>query len=348
MSIVTSINENDKVDVEQIIKSLKESTTDSEKFAGLIIIPKYLHVQNLSQKQLHSLFEAISVQFLKRLLKTDCLSENSSPIAYANVLNSDYMSLVDDLIYRANRVHNKKTIDDDEKSFIRDTLQFLTTIIQKYPISIQSIKLVVQLCYQRQTDRNEQRAILIDVYACLVEQYQTVTFIYQHNKQTFLLLVRLCIVEIRMIVENPSLPMILNNIQHLASCFLIIEQTIFALSQSDDDTITDDETTLIIQKLIEMFHGCIFLIDLIIDNDNEDENKQSYDTVLQATVRLLGIWLSQEPMALQSVVQSRLSKWLNYGLNSSTCNEIFKKFLVPIAREDNSENESSWNKPITI
>lgn len=40
---------------------------------------------------------------------------------------------------------------------------------------------------------------------------------------------------------------------------------------------------------------------------------QDFDTVLQATVRLLGIWLSQEPIALKSMVQPRLTKWMKYG-----------------------------------
>lgn len=40
---------------------------------------------------------------------------------------------------------------------------------------------------------------------------------------------------------------------------------------------------------------------------------QDYDTVLQATVRILGIWLSQEPVALKNEIQSRLFKWMQYG-----------------------------------
>ena len=50
---------------------------------------------------------------------------------------------------------------------------------------------------------NEQRAIVIDVYACLIEQNQSVAFLCKHNKNLFLLMVLLCAVEVRMMVENP-------------------------------------------------------------------------------------------------------------------------------------------------
>ncbi|CAF4098947.1 unnamed protein product, partial [Rotaria sp. Silwood1] len=112
--------------------------------------------------------------------------------------------------------------------------------------------------------------------------------------------------------------------QHLAACYLIIEYTIAAICQSDE--LTDDDVSSVLSKLIDMFHGCIFLINQIIDNV---ENKQTFDTVLQATVRILGIWLSQEPIALKTVVQPLLNKWMQYGLNSPTCAETFKKFLEP-------------------
>ncbi|CAF3386974.1 unnamed protein product [Rotaria sp. Silwood1] len=172
--------------------------------------------------------------------------------------------------------------------------------------------------------RNEQRAILIDVYACLIEQHKSVSFLCKHNKNLFILLVLLCAVEVRMMVENPQINEILEHQQHLAACYLIIEYTIAAICQSDE--LTDDDVSSVLSKLIEMFHGCIFLINQIIDNV---ENKQTFDAVLQATVRILGIWLSQEPIALKTVVQPLLNKWMQYGLNSPTCAETFKKFLEP-------------------
>ncbi|UJR35532.1 hypothetical protein I4U23_028286 [Adineta vaga] len=184
--------------------------------------------------------------------------------------------------------------------------------------------------------RNEQRAILLDVYACLIEKHKSVVFLCQHNKNRFILLVLLCAVEIRMMVENPQTNEILEHQQHLAACYLIIEYTIAVMCQSDE--LTDDDVSSILSKLIDMFHGCIFLIDQIIDNV---EDKQALDTVLQATVRILGIWLSQEPIALQKAVQPRLNKWIQYGLNSPTCNEAFKKFLEPIMKSYEEDDDTS-------
>jgi len=183
--------------------------------------------------------------------------------------------------------------------------------------------------------RNEQRAILIDVYACLIEQHKSVSFLCKHNKNLFILLVHLCTVEVRMLVENPQINQILEHQQHLAACYLIIEYTIAVICQSDE--LTDDDVSSILSKLIEMFHGCVFLIDQIIDNV---EDKQAFDTVLQATIRILGIWLSQEPVALQTAVRPRLNKWMQYGLNSSTCSETFKKFLEPILKDYEQDDDS--------
>jgi hypothetical protein len=45
---------------------------------------------------------------------------------------------------------------------------------------------------------------------------------------------------------------------------LIIEYTIAIVCQSDE--LTDDDVSSILSKLIEMFHGCVFLIDQIIDS----------------------------------------------------------------------------------
>jgi hypothetical protein len=45
---------------------------------------------------------------------------------------------------------------------------------------------------------------------------------------------------------------------------LIIEYTIGAVCQSDE--LTDDDVSSVLPKLIDMFHGCVFLIDQIIDN----------------------------------------------------------------------------------
>lgn len=57
--------------------------------------------------------------------------------------------------------------------------------------------------------------------------------------------------------------------QHLAACYLIIEYAIAAACQSDE--LNDDEVSSFLPKLIEMFHGCIFLIDQIIDNVEEKQ-----------------------------------------------------------------------------
>ncbi len=57
---------------------------------------------------------------------------------------------------------------------------------------------------------------------------------------------------------------ILERQQHLAACYLIIEYTIGAVCQSDE--LTDDDVSSVLPKLIDMFHGCVFLIDQIIDN----------------------------------------------------------------------------------
>ncbi|CAF1427455.1 unnamed protein product [Adineta steineri] len=184
--------------------------------------------------------------------------------------------------------------------------------------------------------RNEQRAIVIDVYACLIEKHKSVSFLCKHNKNVYLLLVLLCAVEVRMMVENPQTNEILEKQQHLAACYLIIEYTIAAICQSDD--LMDDDVSSILSKLIDMFHGCVFLIDQIIDNV---EDKQAFDTVLQATVRILGIWLSQEPVSLQTAVRPRLNKWMQYGLNSTNCCETFKKFLEPILKDYEEDDDSS-------
>lgn len=187
--------------------------------------------------------------------------------------------------------------------------------------------------------RNEQRAILIDVYASLIEQHKSVAFLCKHNKNLFLLLVLLCAVEVRMLVENPRTNEILDRQQHLAACYVVIEYTIAVVCQSDE--LTDDDVSSVLSKIIDMFQGCVFFIDQIIDNV---EDKQAYDIVLQATVRILGIWLSQEPVALKATVQPRLNKWMDYGSNSQTCAETFKKFLEPIVKlyneADDDDNES--------
>ncbi|CAF0959916.1 unnamed protein product [Adineta ricciae] len=182
--------------------------------------------------------------------------------------------------------------------------------------------------------RNEQRAILLDVYACLIEKHKSAAFLCKHDKKRFTLLVLLCAVEVRMLVENPQINEILERQQHLAACYLIIEYTIAIICQSDE--LTDDEVSSVLSKLLEMFHGCIFFVDQIIDNV---EDKQAFDVVLQATIRLLGIWLSQEPVALQSTVQPRLHKWMQYGLNSPACQETFKRFLEPISINYEQEDE---------
>jgi len=184
--------------------------------------------------------------------------------------------------------------------------------------------------------RSEQRAIIIDVYACLIEQHESVSFLCKHNKNRFFLLVLLCAVEVRMIVENSHINEILERQQHLACCYLIIEHTIASVCQSDE--LADDDVSSVLPKLLDMFHGCIFLIDQIIDYVDD---KQKYDSVLQATVRLLGIWLSQEPVALQAAVQPRLNKWMEYGSKSPACIETFKKFLEPVLQYYEQDDDSS-------
>ena len=67
---------------------------------------------------------------------------------------------------------------------------------------------------------NEQRAIIIDVYACLIEQHKSVSFLCKHNKNLFLLLILLCAVEVRMLVENPQT----NEVKH-RFLFLIIDSS---------------------------------------------------------------------------------------------------------------------------
>ena len=67
---------------------------------------------------------------------------------------------------------------------------------------------------------------------------------------------------------------ILKNQQHLAACYLVIEYTIAAISQSD--ALTDDDVSSILPKLLDMFHGCIFLIDQIVDSvENKTVSKMN-------------------------------------------------------------------------
>ncbi len=43
------------------------------------------------------------------------------------------------------------------------------------------------------------------MYACLIEQHKSVSFLCKHNKNLFILLILLCTVEIRMMVENAQI-----------------------------------------------------------------------------------------------------------------------------------------------
>lgn len=45
---------------------------------------------------------------------------------------------------------------------------------------------------------------------------------------------------------------------------MIMEHTIAAITQSD--SLQDDDVSLILTKMLDMFHGCIFFIDQIIEN----------------------------------------------------------------------------------
>jgi hypothetical protein len=68
---------------------------------------------------------------------------------------------------------------------------------------------------------NEQRAIVIDVYACLIEQHQSTSFICKHNKNLFILLALLCAVEVRMLVENSRIDEVICLYQLILVCLLI-------------------------------------------------------------------------------------------------------------------------------
>ena len=58
----------------------------------------------------------------------------------------------------------------------------------------------------------------------------------------------------------------------------MIEYTIAVVCQSDE--LADDDVSSILSKLIDMFHGCVFLIDQIVDQVEDKQVRPIYRIIL--------------------------------------------------------------------
>jgi hypothetical protein len=89
--------------------------------------------------------------------------------------------------------------------------------------------------------------------------------------------------------------------QHLAACYVIIEYTIAAVCQSDE--LTDDEVSSVLGKLLDMFHGCIFLIDQIIDHADDKAVR------IERYSYLLTICMSDRSRRMTRCFRQRYAYW---------------------------------------
>ncbi|XP_033754763.1 neurochondrin-like [Pecten maximus] len=114
--------------------------------------------------------------------------------------------------------------------------------------------------------------------------------------QLLLVITHLSCIEIRMILENFPFEQVVERADVLCSCYLLMENIIYYMTMSPSLKLDEKQVTQLHHAMV----GSVNAILGFLREVSERENSHTYpEPVVIATVRVLGVWMSEETSALK-------------------------------------------------
>ncbi|XP_060077031.1 neurochondrin-like [Ylistrum balloti] len=114
--------------------------------------------------------------------------------------------------------------------------------------------------------------------------------------QLLLVITHLSCIEIRMILENFSFEQVVQRAEVLCSCYLLMENIIYYMTMSPSLKLDEKQVTQLHHAMV----GSVNAILCFLQEVSEREDSHKYpEPVVIATVRVLGVWMSEETSALK-------------------------------------------------
>ncbi|KAL4234846.1 hypothetical protein ACF0H5_006487 [Mactra antiquata] len=157
---------------------------------------------------------------------------------------------------------------------------------------------------------------------------------YTHDFKLFLLTTHLCCVEVRMILEDSDLTLASNKGRLLSSCYTFLECVINHLTSGATIDIDDRQVMQLHCAMVGAFGAVInFLKRVSMDTSVQ------WNSIILATVRVLGAWLAEETSALREEIYDLIPFLVQISKMCIPPDKVVKKLT-------NSESEplSSENK----
>lgn len=120
---------------------------------------------------------------------------------------------------------------------------------------------------------------------------------YTQDLKLFLLTTHLCCVEVRMVLEDTDLTQVLNKGRLLSTCYTFLESIINHLTSSPSLSLDDRQVLQLHSAMVGAFGAVInFLKHVAADTSIQ------WNSIILATVRVLGAWLAEETAALRQEI----------------------------------------------
>lgn len=173
------------------------------------------------------------------------------------------------------------------------------------------VKTLVELiCCQLGQKQRESTLILVSVVA----ESLGIEFLIPPNtsdNRPFLLAVNLCSVEIGMLFPFSPIEQILEKVHLLCGYFSLVENTIKFLVSNEEGPPLDANQIIQIHSCLKETVKCVMIF--LSDTAKADNSLKATDPLIQACVRLVGMWMREERESLEEEISQLLPVLLTFS-----------------------------------
>lgn len=180
-----------------------------------------------------------------------------------------------------------------------------------------------------------QREPLLKLCSTLVEKLGVswALGIGEKSMRLYFLLVQLCCIEVRMIIEGRTFEEVMQKSDLAAASFIVVECTIHFLIYDNGQTISETSQQQLYNGLTNAFTAILSFLKLVSEKfdcfyANSNELEQSF---VLAAIRVTGAWLAEETAALREDVYRVLPFLVQYAAEQYKYETSFQclRFLLP-------------------
>lgn len=159
--------------------------------------------------------------------------------------------------------------------------------------------------------------------------------------QLLLVITHLSCIEIRMILENFPFEQVVERADVLCSCYLLMENIIYYMTTSPSLKLDEKQVSQLHHAMVGSVNA---ILGFLREVSEEDNLQKCSEPVVIATVRILGVWMSEETSALKEYTYALLPFLLKVSKQQMRSRNRAKVSTHKTSSEASEQHQDSVNK----